>query len=383
LTGDCIDACGDGVNPRFLLAIARAEMARHSVDAKERRKQGINNFRAVADGVNVLARLQLSDDELARLGQQVAARLDHGSTAKPGERPDFVFYTGCNVLKTPHIAMLALDIMDALGVTYRVMGGSTHCCGVIHLRTGDFDMSGRQATSSLDKLAEGKAGVISWCASCHQQFTEVTLPAIEHMRGAKPFEMTPFMLFLRARFEQLRPMLQKPVRLRVALHRHRGVKGAIEAVEELLRMVPGIELVELGQPGVGLMSNALNCLPDYKRDLQKSELEAAEAAGVDALVALYHVDHRELCAHERDWPFRIINVLEIVGASMGLIWRDEFKRLKIMQDADAIVADCGGMIAAHGLDATRAREVVVKAMLAEQPLPLRQREAAGQQQSAD
>jgi hypothetical protein len=145
----------------------------------------------------------------------------------------------------------------------------------------------------------------------------------------------------------------------------------MEACERLLRMVPGIEIVELGQPGVGLMSNALNCLPDYKRDLQKSELEAAEAAGVDALVALYHVDHRELCAHERDWPFRIINVLEIVGASMGLIWRDEFKRLKIMQDADAIVADCGGMIAAHGLDATRAREVVVKAMLAEQPLPLR------------
>ena len=31
--------------------------------------------------------------------------------------PDFVFYTGCNVLKTPHIALLALDIMDALGVS--------------------------------------------------------------------------------------------------------------------------------------------------------------------------------------------------------------------------------------------------------------------------
>ena len=23
----------------------------------------------------------------------------------------------------------------------------------------------------------------------------------------------------------------------------------------------------------------------------------------DALVAVYHSDHRELCAHERDWPF--------------------------------------------------------------------------------
>ena len=98
---------------------------------------------------------------------------------------------------------------------------------------------------------------------------------------------------------------------------------------------------------------------------------------VDALVAIYHVDHRELCAHERDWPFRIINILDIVGASMGLHHDDHFKRLKIMQDADAIVADCKDMIAAHGIEPAFAREVVIKAMLKEQPLPLRGRTVDG------
>jgi Fe-S oxidoreductase len=371
LTGDCIDACGDGVNPRFLLAIARTEIAKHTVDAKVRRKRGIDHFRTVADGSNVLSRMQLNDDELARLGQQVASRLDSGSTAKPGERPDFVFYTGCNVLKTPHIALLALDIMDALGVTYRVMGGSTHCCGVIHLRSGDIEMSGRQSVSSLDKLAEGKAGVISWCSSCHNQFTEVTLPTVEKMRGAKPFEMTPFMLFLAGRLDALRPLLNTSVPLRVALHSHRGVKGAAEAASAVLREVPGLELVDLGRPNLGLASNTLNALPEYKRGLQRAELEAAAAAGVDALVTQYHVEHRELCAHERDWPFRIVNILEIVGASMGLSHADRFKQLKIMQDADAILADCADMIAANGIDPAKAREVVVASMLTEQPLPLR------------
>jgi Fe-S oxidoreductase len=370
LTGDCIEACGDGANPRFLLAMTRATLAQHSVEPRERRKRGIENFRAVADGVNVLSRLQLDDAALARLGQQVTERLQGGSTAKPGERPDFVFYTGCNVLKTPHIALLALDIMDALGVTYRVMGGPTHCCGVIQLRTGDTEVSGRQASSSLAKLAEGKTGVISWCASCHQQFTEVTIPTAEKMTGAWPFEMTPFMLFLAARRDALRPLLARPVPMRIALHRHRGVKGVVEAGTALLAMVPGVEIVELDQPSVGLMSNSLNALPQYKRDLQRAELEAAAAAGVDALVAFYHVDHRELCAHERDWPFRIVNILEIIGASMGLAHDDHFKRLKIMQDADAIVADCKALIAAHRLDAGAVREVVIKAMLAEQPLPL-------------
>ncbi|MBI4275513.1 MAG: (Fe-S)-binding protein, partial [Rhizobiales bacterium] len=330
LSGECITACDYGVNPRFLLAMTRVAMAQQINDPRERRRQGVSGFHAIADGVNVLSRMQLPDAELARLGQDVTNRLQAGSTAKDGERPDFVFYTGCNVLKTPHIALLALDIMDALGVTYRVMGGPTHCCGVIQLRTGDIETSGRMATSSLDKLAQGKTGVLSWCASCHVQFTEVTLPTIEKARGARPFEMTPFMLFLASRLDQLRPMLQRPVTLRIALHRHPGVKGVVEAGEALLQAVPGVEIVDLGQPSVGLMSNALNALPDYKRNLQRAELEAAATAGVDALVAIYHVDHRELCAHERDWPFRIVNILEIIGESMGLRHEDHFKRLKIM-----------------------------------------------------
>jgi Fe-S oxidoreductase len=377
LTGDCIAACDEAVNPRFLLAMARVALAKHSSELRNRRKQGVENFRLVADGVNVLARMQLSENDLARLGQYVNDRLETGSTAKPGERPDFVFYTGCNVLKTPHMALTALDMMDALGVTYRVMGGPTHCCGVIQLRAGDTEVSGRVATNTLDKLAEGKAGVISWCASCHVQFTETTIPTVEKVRGSRPFEMTPFMLFLKSRFEDLRPMLKNAVPMRIALHSHPGVKGVVEAGTELLRMVPGIEIVDLHQPAVGLMSNALNALPDYKRGLQLAELEAAAAAGVDALVAIYHVDHRELCAHERDWPFQIINILDVVAASMGLHHEDHFKRLKIMQDADAIVADCKDMIATYGIEPAFAREVVIKAMLKEQPLPLRGRAVDG------
>ena len=371
LTGDCITACPESINPRFLLAMARVAMAKKTNEPRARRKSGIENFRLVADGTNILARMQLSDDELTRLGQHVAARLENGSTVKDGERPDFVFYTGCNVLKTPHIALLALDIMDALGVTYKVMGGPTHCCGIIQARTGDTEVSGRMATNSLDKLAEGKTGVISWCASCHVQFTETTLPTIEKVRGARPFEMTPFMLFLKTRFADLLPMLKNPVPLKIALHKHPGVKGVVEAGTELLRMVPGIEIVDLNQPAVGLMSNFLNALPEYKRGLHLAELEAAEAAGIDALVAIYHPDHRELCAHERDWPFKIVNILDIVGASMGLHHDDHFKRLKIMQDADLIVADCEDMLAARNIDPAAARTVVVKAMLQDQPLALR------------
>src|SRR5262249_16003582 len=225
--------------------------------------------------------------------------------------------------------------------------------------------------NSVDKMSNSKSGVLSWCPSCYVQFAETTLPAIERQRGSKPFEMTPFLRFLRGRLGELRPHLRDRVGMPVALHRHSGIPGIGEAVLELLQAVAGIEIVDLNQPSVGLQSASMVALPEHKRELQRLELEAAEEAGIDTLVTIYHSDHRELCAHERERPFRIVNVLEVLGQSMGLHQHDRYKELKITQDADLIVGECADLIGRHAIDPAVARQVVVKAMLADQPLPLR------------
>jgi heterodisulfide reductase subunit D len=369
LSGECISACDEGVNPRFLLAMARVSLAKAKHELPERRRQGLQKYRELTRDASMLSQMQLDNEVLERLGQKSA------SVATPAEAPDFVFYTGCNVLKTPHIALLALDIMDRLGITYQVMGGSSHCCGIMQLRPGDVEMSGRMGAATAEKLSQSKSGqVISWCPSCYVQFTETTLPAIERQRGARPFEMTPFMRFLDGRLAELKPHLRKPVPMRIALHRHPGLSGAVQAAIDVLQAIPGIELIDLKVPAVGLQSTSLSALPAFKRELQLTELQAASDAGVDALVTVYHSEHRELCAHERDWPFRVVNILELVGESMGLHQEDRFKQLKIMQDADLIISECSDLIARHSLDAGKARESVV-AMLADQPVPLTPRSA--------
>ena len=111
-------------------------------------------------------------------------------------------------------------------------------------------------------------------------------------------------------------------------------------------------------------------IADHKRQLQRAELQAASDAGVDALVTIYHSEHRELCAHERDWPFRIVNLMEVLGQSMGLQRHDRYKELKMAQDADLIVRECSDLIAHNAIDPAQARETVVNAMLGDQPLPL-------------
>jgi hypothetical protein len=129
--------------------------------------------------------------------------------------------------------------------------------------------------------------------------------------------------------------------------------------------------VELEQPQVGYMCNTLQPLPAFKREVHKGILEAAARARVDALAGVYHACHRELCSHEAEWPFEVVNFLELVGESMGITREDRFKRLKKMQDIDAILADVMDLVEEQGLGLDEVRAVIEKDLLGEQPLPLR------------
>src|SRR5262245_62089472 len=90
LSGECIKACDYGVNPRFLLAMARTSRTRAHTEPAEMRRRGIEAFRGLGRDVSVLSRMQLDAVTLERLGQGAARRLGEDD----GLAPDFVFYTG-------------------------------------------------------------------------------------------------------------------------------------------------------------------------------------------------------------------------------------------------------------------------------------------------
>jgi heterodisulfide reductase subunit D len=353
-SGHCIPVCAYGVNPRLMLSLARVATLEAAAPA-DRRQTGFSRFGAMTKGVRVLSRLQLPPDTLARFRK---------GDEEPA--PEVVFYTGCNVLKTPHIALLALDIMDAMGVRYRVMGGPSACCGVLQFGAGDLSTSGRVAYRTIDRLAAAAPRALSWCPTCQVQLSEIVAPT----RLDATLDIVPFVRFLAERLDTLRPLLRHRVEKRVGLHEHPGNPGVPEAAGAILRVIPGMEFVDLEQPRVGYMCNKLTPLPAFKRDVHRKQLEAAADAGVTTLAGIYHACHRELCSHERDWPFEVVNFLELVGESMGLQRPDLFKRLKLMQDVDAILLDAAPLIEGNGLDLDEARDVVLRDMLGEQPLAL-------------
>ena len=370
-SGACIKACDDGVNPRFMLAMARLRLNGAKVE-DDRRAAGQQAFHTMSRSVKVLSRLQLPPAFLGR-----ATRSAHADPPAPA---DVIMYLGCNVLKTPHIALLCLDVLDRVGTAYRVHGGPANCCGILQFRAGDAKGAGRVGGNTVAGFRDsGVPRVLTWCPTCNIQLGEVLMPAVRGAAGGEPSEasMPPgFALehvvpYVADRLDRLRPHFVHRVEKRVALHEHPGVAGVTEGVLKILGAIPGLEIVDLAQPRVGYMCNSLAPVAAYKRELHASELAAAEAAGVDCLVGIYHACHRELCAHEATMPFQVVNFLELVGEAMGVRRPDLFKQWKMMQDVDRVLAELGDQPSAAGLDLEAVRDVMAAHMLGEQPLPLR------------
>ena len=368
-SGYCIPACADGVNPRFMLGLARTASRTRGGDRAARRESA-EIFSGMSRGVRILSRMQLPPDLLARITNRrrpdPAAALASGAAPDPAPRPapDVVFYTGCNVLRTPHIALLCLDVLDALGVRYEVMGGPSHCCGIFQYRSGDAAGAGRVGFNTIARLGgAGAPEVLSWCPSCQTQLGEVTLPSYSETNGASPFDLTPYVQFIADRLDQLAPLMRRRVERRVALHERPVLPKVVEAARRILNAVPGLELVPLEVPRVGTMSNTLTVLPDFKKELREREFEAAEAAGVDTLATIFHACHREICHFESGRSFEIVNFMELLGESLGLRREDVYKRLKLMQDIDAIVRDSEDLVVRHGLDLDQVRDVIHADML--------------------
>ena len=345
-SGYCIEACPEAVNPRFMLAMARLK-TRQRQGAETTRTNGRKSFGTMSGAVRAISRLQLPPDVLARINP-ASAKVTSGERA-----PEVVYYTGCNMLRTPHIGLLCLEVLDAMDVPYEVMGGPGHCCGIFQFREGDTATAEKISGRTMDAFAETRAPeVLAWCPSCVVQFGELNFPTFEQTRGAPaPFEMLAFYIWLAGRLDDLKPLMTRPVNRRIALVERPGIPGARDAAIRIAKAIPGVEYVPLPDvQRVSITSNYLTLLPDFKEKLLQEEFEACVEADVDTLATIFHPCHRETCHLGEGRPFEIVNLMELIGESMGIAVEDIFKKLKIMGDIDAIIADCADMIEEHRMD---------------------------------
>jgi len=346
----CSDACPEGINVRQWVTIAKMK----AVDAARPREVGATNaanrFRHMAQAVRLLASMQLPSETLKKI-------------LAPAEKrtADVLFYTGCNVLRTPHIVLNVMDILDALELDFDVVGGTAHCCGVYQFQEADLPTYERMGHRTFQRFGQsGAAKVLTWCPTCTKNFDELEKDVEEPF-----FDLGHVSEFLAANLDALKARFVDQPKRRVVIHEHLGIGATVDSIRKLLSSVPNLELVELVQDS-GFSYACGGQAAKFKgreQAIHRALAEGAVAAGADTIVTMYHSCHRALAGAEAAYPLKVVNFTDILAEALGRGGHPDYYRLyKTGGSMDEAVKAAAKFLANNGV---RLEEASVQSLTAD------------------
>ena len=211
------------------------------------------------------------------------------------------FWYGCNVLRHGDIIHACIDLLRALGYEPHPVGGPDYCCGTV--KDANQTAAGGMATRTVGRLNERGARVVAWCPSCHSHW----------------------------RLAALARLLLHPVPMRVFLHRHVGFNDLVPVnrmLPELLALIPGVEVVDADYLAPGYMCASFAGLPKALEGIHRNTVRAANEAGAEAVVTIFHQCYRELLGLDVAGAIPVYNYMHLIARSMGLAYEDEYKAWK-------------------------------------------------------
>lgn len=347
----CSAACPEGINVRQWVTIAKMK----ALDAVRPREVGATaaagRFRHMAQAVRLLASMQLPSETLKKILQ-------------PAERrtAEILFYTGCNVLRTPHIVLNVMDILDALELDFDVVGGTSHCCGVYQFQEADLPTYEKMGHRTFQRFGQsGASKVLTWCPTCTKNFDELEKDVEEPF-----FDLGHVSEFLAANIEALKARFVDQPKRRVVIHEHLGIGATVDSIRKLLSAVPNLELVELVQDsGFSYACGGQAAkFKDRERAIHRGLAEGAVAAGADTIATMYHSCHRALAGAEAVYPsLRVVNFTDILAEALGRGGHPDYYRLyKTGGSMDEAVAAARQFLSSNGV---RVDEASVQSLTAD------------------
>jgi Fe-S oxidoreductase len=255
------------------------------------------------------------------------------------------FWYGCNVVRHGDIIHSAIALLEAVGIEVTPAGGAAYCCGTV--KDANLRAAEGMGKRTVEKFnAHGTGKVVSWCPSCYRHMN-----AFMGEYTDAQFELSNFAQILHARRDVLAKKLVHRIERKVLLHKHFGFHevDVNPLVEDLLRLIPGVELVPTAVSAPGHMCSALSRVPASLKDATRAVCDAALEGKADTVATVFHSCQRLLCALERSEPFTVVNYVNLLTESMGLATKDDYKEWKLAGSAEAVIAKVGEQrIAAMG-----------------------------------
>jgi len=129
----------------------------------------------------------------------------------------------------------------------------------------------------------------------------------------------------------------------VMLHRHLGFREVEvnRLVAELLRLVPGLTVLESTVEVPAHMCSELARLPAVLSDVMARTVAEARAAGAEDLVTVFHSCQRLWCGLSAEEPLGVVNYANLLARALGVERADEYTQWKLAASDEEAVAMIG------------------------------------------
>jgi len=206
------------------------------------------------------------------------------------EHPDIIFYAGCTgSYRMQRIAKAGATVLHRAGVKLDILGGEEYCCTSPMLRTGQTGLTTEFAQHNIRAVEKrGAQAMVTTCAGC---FKTSSTDYGKYFSNPS-FPVYHFSQFVNKLIKEKKLKFTKDIKAKITYHDpcHLGRHGGVfEDPREVLKKIPGVELVEMPRNRMG--SRCCGAGGGYKSgynqlavNIAAERVKEAIATGADILV---------------------------------------------------------------------------------------------------
>ena len=239
---------------------------------------------------------------------------------------DVLYYVGCTAsydINVKEVGVNTINILDALGVKFGILGAEEKCCGSVFLRIGNREFE-RLATYNIELFNSlGVKMLITSCAGCYK-----TIKVDYKKMGILNMEVLHTTQFIARLLREGKLTFPHEVPRKVTFHdpchtgRHSNVYDDPRAV---LAAIPGLEFVELKRhrefsrccgAGGGLKAG----FGDIQNLMAQERVRDAEKTGAENLVSICPFCYQglQIGINATNSKIKMTDLSELVALAMGV-----------------------------------------------------------------
>ena len=260
------------------------------------------------------------------------------------------YFAGCSTAyQHPDIALNTVKILNAAGMDFKMLGAEEYCCGAPLWRTGQVDEAAKLAEHNLEilKQLQVKTLIVS-CAECYGTFKGF-YPRISEL----DFEVLHISEVIAKLLGERRLKFNKSLQIKATYHDpcllgrlselyvpwkgeikaygyhdppkkfRRGTNGVYEAPREILKAIPGLNLIEMPRNA----ENAFCCgggggvpdaFPDFSLWTAGQRISEAASTGAEAIISAcpFCASSFRKAIDKSKRPMRYYDLTELVAAAI-------------------------------------------------------------------